>query len=68
MKILLTGFEPWGEWGRNPSGEVAQALNGARIGICEVVAVTLPVVHGEDIARVVPLMDAHRPGVGAHRP
>jgi pyroglutamyl-peptidase len=27
-KVLLTGFEPWGEFKENPSGEVAAALGG----------------------------------------
>jgi len=61
MKLLLTGFEPWGNWDRNPSGEVAQALHGATAGGCEVVSVTVPVTYGEDIARVVPMIEAHRP-------
>ncbi len=28
VRILLTGFEPWGKNRRNPSGEVARALGG----------------------------------------
>lgn len=28
MKILVTGFEPWGAVRRNPSGEIARALGG----------------------------------------
>ena len=28
MKTLLTGFEPWANERRNPSGEVAAALGG----------------------------------------
>lgn len=60
-KILLTGFEPWGEWPLNPSGAVARALHGAAIGGYEVVSAVLPVVHGEDVAIVVPLIAEHRP-------
>ena len=61
MKLLLTGFDPWGNWDRNPSGEVAQSLHGTTAGRCEIVSVALPVVHGEDIARVVPMIEMHRP-------
>ena len=61
MKILLTGFEPWGKWDQNPSGEAALSLHGAVVGGHEVVGVTLPVVHGEDFARVTPLIEAHCP-------
>jgi pyroglutamyl-peptidase len=28
VKVLLTGFMPWGTWRRNPSGDVALALGG----------------------------------------
>jgi pyrrolidone-carboxylate peptidase len=31
MKVLVTGFEPFGPWQRNPSGEVARHLDGATI-------------------------------------
>ncbi len=61
MKLLLTGFEPWGKWDRNPAGEVAQSLAGKTVAGCEVVSAVLPVAHGEDIDRVVPLIETHRP-------
>jgi pyroglutamyl-peptidase len=60
MTILLTGFEPWGEWKRNPSGEIATSLAGETIGGATVVSVTLPVVHGEDMGRVVPMIEQHK--------
>ena len=60
-KILVTGFEPWGKWERNPSGEIAEALSGTEVSGCGVVSVVVPVVHGEDIAKVAPLIDEHRP-------
>jgi|GEM_PF-5437066 len=31
MRILLTGFEPWGEHGENPSWEAAAALDGLEV-------------------------------------
>ena len=61
MKILLTGFEPWAEWSSNPSGVVAEALNGASIGGCEIVSTVLPVSHGRDIAKVASLIAEHKP-------
>lgn len=60
-KILVTGFEPWDVWPHNPSGEIALALAGETIEGCEVVSAVLPVVHGEDIAIVKPLIDTHTP-------
>ncbi|MFT5369285.1 MAG: pyroglutamyl-peptidase [Candidatus Latescibacterota bacterium] len=60
-KILLTGFEPWDHWSHNPSGDIAMALNGEMIGGCDIVSAILPVVHGEDIAIVKPLIAAHKP-------
>lgn len=61
MKILLTGFEPWAEWLSNPSGVVAEALNGTSIGGCEIVSTVLPVSHGRDIAKVASLIAEHKP-------
>ena len=61
MKILLTGFEPWAEWSSNPSGGVAESLDGTSIGGCEVVSAVLPVVHGADIDRVASLISEHEP-------
>ena len=60
-KILVTGFEPWGEWTRNPSGEVARSLEGHKVGGMLVVTGIVPVVHGEDIGKVGPLIDEHNP-------
>lgn len=61
MKILLTGFEPWAEWSSNPSGAVAESLNGSSIAGCEVVSAVLPVVHGADIDRVASLVAEYEP-------
>ena len=60
-KILLTGFEPWDDWSHNPSGDIALALNGEMLGGCEIVSAVLPVVHGEDIAIVKPLIENLKP-------
>ena len=61
MKILLTGFEPWAEWPSNPSGVVAEALDGALIRGCEIISTVLPVSHGDDIAKVAPLIAEYKP-------
>ena len=41
--VLLTGFEPFGGRGVNPSGEAAKNLHGAQIGETEVMGKVLPV-------------------------
>jgi pyroglutamyl-peptidase len=61
LKILMTGFEPWGDWDSNPSGEVAKSLDGEVIGGVEIVGAVLPVTYGEDIAIVRPLIEKLRP-------
>lgn len=41
--VLVTGFEPFGNYSVNPSGEVALALNGTMVDGAVVVGVVLPV-------------------------
>jgi pyroglutamyl-peptidase len=49
--ILVTGFEPFGGFGRNPSAEIATALDGTSIDGCPVVGRVLPVaLDGLDAA------------------
>ena len=43
MRILLTGFEPFGGRTRNPSDEIARALDGATVHGVTIVARVLPV-------------------------
>lgn len=50
--VLLTGFEPFRNHKMNPSQQVAERLHGEIIGGARVVGLTLPVVYGEDTARV----------------
>ncbi len=61
MKILVTGFEPWGKWSRNPSGDIAESLAGRSVGSYELVTGVLPVAFGKDIAAVRTLIQLHRP-------
>ena len=46
MKLLLTGFEPFGGDVLNPSWEIARALDGTTVGSARVVACQLPCVFG----------------------
>ena len=62
MKILISGFEPFGQDAINPSREAVLALpdtlNGA-----PVIKVILPVVRGEAADRLKALIVEHRPDV-----
>jgi len=53
MRILLTGFEPFGGLLRNPSGDLARALDGASVGGATIAGAVLPV----DYAQVGPALD-----------
>lgn len=59
--LLVTGFEPFGGEGVNPSAQVALALAGQRIGGAPVVAAVLPCVFGSAIDRLREALAAHRP-------
>lgn len=50
MKILLTGFEPFGGEDINPAWEVARALDGEHLGGAQVHARQLPCVFGRSLA------------------
>ncbi|MEM0135163.1 MAG: hypothetical protein QXU18_08075 [Thermoplasmatales archaeon] len=45
--ILITGFKPYSVFKRNPSGEIADLLNGSYFNGREVVGLTLEVKHSE---------------------
>ena len=59
--ILVTGFEPFGGETINPSGQVARALHGRRIGGAAVVGIELPCAFGEAIAVLRDALATHRP-------
>lgn len=61
--VLLTGFEPFGGDDRNPSQEIAQALDGCRLPGCVVVGSVLPCVFGDSLGRLRQLIRAHRPEI-----
>jgi pyroglutamyl-peptidase len=73
VKLLLTGFEPFGGLAANPSQLIVEAVRQRKPprGIDELVTAILPVTFGEAGHRVRQLIRAHRPdavvGVGVAR-
>ena len=56
IKVLLTGFEPFGKAALNPSGEIVKALIGD-----DLVVAILPVVFGQASSTLKELIDLHKP-------
>lgn len=52
MRILLTGFEPFGGSGVNPSWEAAERLAGAAAGPARIDVLRIPVVWGESVVAI----------------
>src|ERR1700737_1437220 len=63
MKALLTGFEPYDPWQRNPSGETAWHLDGATIIDLEVTGLVLPVSFARAAAPLIEAIDTLRPDI-----
>jgi len=61
--VLVTGFEPFGEFAENPSRQVAERLHGRTIGDAAITALSLPVAFGEDTARLFPIIEELRPQI-----
>jgi pyroglutamyl-peptidase len=61
--VLVTGFEPFGGDARNPSQDIARALDGRTIAERRVVGAVLPCVFGASRHELVRLLRAHEPGV-----
>jgi pyroglutamyl-peptidase len=59
--ILITGFEPFGGDARNPSQEIACALDGRVIAGCRVAGVVLPCVFREAMTELNRQLRARRP-------
>ena len=64
--ILLTGFEPFGTYKDNPSGEVAAAFHGRTVGDEIVQSAVLPVDHRLAAVRVVELLRETTPRAIVH--
>ena len=63
MKMLVTGFEPFGRWQRNPAGETARHLDGATIVDAEITGIVLPVSFQRAAAPLLAAIDEVRPDV-----
>ena len=61
--ILLTGFEPFGEFRSNPSQQIAERLDGETVAGARVVGLTLPVAFGQDTERVFAAIADHHPAL-----
>jgi pyroglutamyl-peptidase len=57
LRALITGFEPFGRWSENPSGEAATALGG----MPGIVTAVLPVDHAAAADALRGLIAQHRP-------
>jgi pyroglutamyl-peptidase len=58
MRILLTGFEPFGKATLNPSGEIVKQISGENI-----VTAVLPVAYAQSAERLLQLIAEHNPDV-----
>lgn len=63
MRVLLTGFEPFGGQGLNPSWEVASALHRAVVAGAHVTAVQLPCVFAQALPALQQALAQHRPEI-----
>ncbi len=61
--ILVTGFEPFGGEARNPSGEIALALDGLWVAGVPIRGVVLPCVFGQSLADLRQLLQRERPSL-----
>ena len=58
MRILITGFEPFGKATLNPSGEIVKQISGDNI-----VTAILPVTYAQSAERLLALIAEHNPDV-----
>jgi pyroglutamyl-peptidase len=63
MKILITGFEPFGRWQHNPSGETAQHFDGMTLGEVQITSQLLPVSFQHAAAPLIAAIEAVRPDI-----
>jgi pyroglutamyl-peptidase len=63
VRILLTGFEPFGGEGVNPSQAIVAALSGTTVAGCEVAGVTLPCEFGRAASELAQAIDRLRPSL-----
>ena len=58
MKVLLTGFEPFGKATSNPSGEIVKQISGQNI-----ITAILPVAYTQSAELLLTLISEHNPDV-----
>jgi pyroglutamyl-peptidase len=63
MRILLTGFEPFGGQSLNPSWEVARALHGQTLEGAQLMAVQLPCVFAQALPVLQQALQKHQPDI-----
>ena len=63
LRILVTGFEPFGGQSLNPSWQVAHALNGLTLKGAQVVSVQLPCVFAQALLVLQHTLAQHRPDI-----
>jgi len=63
LRILVTGFEPFGGQSLNPSWEVARALHGLQLQGAQVTAVQLPCVFAQALPALQQALAQHRPDI-----
>ncbi|MDG5758659.1 pyroglutamyl-peptidase I [Natronococcus sp. A-GB1] len=61
--VLLTGYEPFGEFETNPARQLATRLGGAEIGGASVAGVDLPVVFDRASSRLEEAVGEHDPEI-----
>ncbi len=63
VRILVTGFEPFGGQSLNPSWEVARALHGLKLQGAQVTAVQLPCVFAQALPALQQALAQHSPDI-----
>ena len=63
MRILVTGFEPFGGQSLNPSWEVARALHGLTLEGAQVTSVQWPCVFAQALPALQQALAQHRPDI-----
>lgn len=59
--IILTGYEPFGDYEHNPSSQIAQSLHKETIHGTTIVGRELPVIFDEAFPIITELIDTHNP-------
>jgi pyroglutamyl-peptidase len=63
MRVLLTGFEPFGGQSLNPSWEVARALHGLTLEGAQITSVQLPCVFAQALPALQQALAQHTPDI-----